>query len=277
MNPVASIIVPCYNKAIYLAETLDSVINQSFIDWECVIVNDGSIDDTELIAKGYCNKDSRFKYIYQKNSGVSSARNNGIKESSGKYILPLDSDDLLSRDYLSEAVSYLESHPGCKLVYPLVEFIGARTGQFILPEYSYEREIWQNLIVCSAVYRRPDYDKTSGYNDNMRKGLGDWDFWLSFLSETDTVKRLDITGLYYRIFPISRNTQTLDHKEELCRQIARNHPDIYMKHYDSLVFLQSERESLDNELSKIRNSISYRVGEAIAWPYRKLFYGKKSK
>ena len=74
-NPLVSIIVPCYNQAQYLPETLDSVLAQTYPYWECIIVNDGSPDNTEEIAKHYCEKDSRFKYVYKENGGLSSARN----------------------------------------------------------------------------------------------------------------------------------------------------------------------------------------------------------
>ena len=67
MNPLVSIIVPCYNQAQYLPETLDSVLAQTYPYWECIIVNDGSPDNTEEIAKHYCEKDNRFKYLFKEN------------------------------------------------------------------------------------------------------------------------------------------------------------------------------------------------------------------
>lgn len=78
MKSLVSIIVPCYNHAQYLDKTLTSVLNQTYRDWECIIVNDGSEDDTKIIAAKWCEKDNRFKYVDQENKGVSAARNNGI-------------------------------------------------------------------------------------------------------------------------------------------------------------------------------------------------------
>ena len=92
--PKVSVIVPCYNQGEYLADALESVLYQTFTDWECIIVNDGSSDNTEEVANKFCELDKRFKYISQTNQGVSAARNNGIKASSGTYILPLDGDDV---------------------------------------------------------------------------------------------------------------------------------------------------------------------------------------
>ena len=108
MSPLVSIIIPCFNADKYLFETLTSVINQSFKDYEVIIVNDGSTDNTELIVKKYFNYDN-FKLINQLNSGVSSARNTGILNSKGKYIALLDADDIWLKDNLKSKISILEN------------------------------------------------------------------------------------------------------------------------------------------------------------------------
>ena len=95
-----SVIVPVYNQGEFLSEALESVLQQTYPNWECIIVNDGSTDNSGEVAKGYVNKDDRFKYLYQDNSGVAAARNNGIRHSDGFYILPLDSDNVLCPTYL---------------------------------------------------------------------------------------------------------------------------------------------------------------------------------
>lgn len=95
INPLISIIVPCYNQAQYLGEALQSVLSQTNSNWECIIINDGSTDDTEIIAKQWCTIDKRFNYYHKKNCGISSARNFGINKAKGAYIQFLDSDDIL--------------------------------------------------------------------------------------------------------------------------------------------------------------------------------------
>ena len=106
MNVLVSIIVPCYNQAHFLNESLDSVINQSYPNWECIIVNDGSPDNTEEIAKKWCKNDKRFQYLEKENGGLSSARNAGIKISKGEFILPLDADDILHELFLLNWFQY---------------------------------------------------------------------------------------------------------------------------------------------------------------------------
>ena len=103
--PRISIVIPCYNGAKYIRETLDCLQNQTVDDWECIIVNDGSTDNSLEILREYAEKDSRYKYIDKENEGPSIARNTAIAASLGKYILPLDADDLIAPYYAEKAIS----------------------------------------------------------------------------------------------------------------------------------------------------------------------------
>ena len=96
--PLISVIVPCYNQAQYLDECLQSVLDQTYTDWECIIVNDGSPDHTEEIAKKWVEKDTRFIYLFKENGGLSSARNAGIEIAKGEWIQFLDCDDILKKE-----------------------------------------------------------------------------------------------------------------------------------------------------------------------------------
>ncbi|MDQ0784203.1 glycosyltransferase family 2 protein [Chryseobacterium sp. W4I1] len=111
MSPKISIIVPCYNQASYLDECLQSIMDQTFTDWECIIVNDGSTDHTEETVERWTEKDSRFQYISKENGGISSARNAGLERASGKYIQFLDSDDLLNKKKIEKSLSGSKEYP----------------------------------------------------------------------------------------------------------------------------------------------------------------------
>lgn len=93
LNTLVSVIIPCYKQAQYLDEALQSVFNQTYANWECIIVNDGSPDNTAEVANWWLEKDRRFRYLIQENAGLSSARNSGIDYATGEFILPLDADD----------------------------------------------------------------------------------------------------------------------------------------------------------------------------------------
>jgi len=107
---LVSIIVPVYNAEKFLSQTLDSIINQTFENWECIIVDDGSIDSSASIANSFCEGDNRFKYYYQENSGPSVARNKGIDLARGEYLQFLDADDVIAPDRLDIMISAYEEN-----------------------------------------------------------------------------------------------------------------------------------------------------------------------
>ncbi len=103
-NVDISIVVPIYNAELYLEETLESVFEQTFKNYELLLINDGSTDKSEIICKSYLKKDTRAYYFYKNNSGVSDTRNFGISVAKGKYICFIDSDDILDKDYLKDFI-----------------------------------------------------------------------------------------------------------------------------------------------------------------------------
>jgi glycosyltransferase involved in cell wall biosynthesis len=105
-----SIIIPTYNRAHMLSKALDSVCNQSFTDWECIVVDDGSTDNTKELLRQWADKDNRFRYIYQENAERSAARNNGINNAKGEYICFLDSDDEYLDSHLSVFYSFIKKN-----------------------------------------------------------------------------------------------------------------------------------------------------------------------
>lgn len=111
MAPKISIIVPCYNQGPYLDECLQSVLEQSYTNWECIIVNDGSTDNTDVLAKSWTGKDPRFHYVYKENGGISSARNAGLEKATGEYIQFLDADDIIDRQKFAKSLSHDKHYP----------------------------------------------------------------------------------------------------------------------------------------------------------------------
>ena len=108
MNEKVSIITPCYNGAKYIGETIESVLAQDYKDWEMLIVNDGSSDNSAEVISSYAEKDPRIRLINQPNGGSANARNNGIRQATGRYIALLDADDLWNPDFLSEQLLFLK-------------------------------------------------------------------------------------------------------------------------------------------------------------------------
>ena len=108
--PLLSIIVPVYNAEKYLEKCLDSIINQTFRDYETILIDDGSTDRSGIICDEYAVKDARFKVIHQKNSGVSSARNTGLDIAQGKYLGFIDSDDVIKNDMFEKMIKVIEEN-----------------------------------------------------------------------------------------------------------------------------------------------------------------------
>ncbi len=231
---LVSVIMPCYNQSNFLPEALNSIISQTYPYWECIIINDGSVDHSEIVAKEYCQKDNRIRYIYQENSGVIAARNHAIKEASGEFILPLDADDYISPNYLEKAVHVLKSDPSCKIVYGKAWLTGEKNEPFILPPFSIEGLLRNNCIFNSAIYRRKDFNAVGGYNPIMKEGYEDWNLWLSLLESGGYAYKLDEVVYYYRIQAQSRTTEADQNGLKLRLLILENHEELYLKHYMSL-------------------------------------------
>jgi glycosyltransferase involved in cell wall biosynthesis len=241
-----SIIVPCYLQAQYLDQALQSVLEQSYQDWECLIINDGSPDDTEVVAKPWVAKDKRFTYYFKDNGGLSQARNYGIERAIGDYILPLDADDYLSNNYIEHCVNEL-GNKNVKLVYGKVEQFGIRTGIWDLGLYHYHDLLVYNMIHCAAMYRKKDWQRISGYDEAMVLGLEDWEFWIRLLNEHDQGVLLKEITFFYRIKATSMITQLDKEKEkEVKAYVVNKHA---AKYVELLNKLNRDRLKLNNELN----------------------------
>ena len=251
-KPIVSIIVPCYNQAEYLDECLQSVLHQTYENWECIIVNDGSPDNTDEVVKKWIIKDSRFKYYYQENAGVSSARNLGILKSIGEYILPLDGDDKIAENYIKQAIEVFIKDDLLKVVYCKAEKFGDEMGEWDLPSFSLKSLALDNMIFSSALFKRRDWQKVGGYDDKMLDGLEDWEFWIAILKNGGKVLRLDITGFYYRIKLVSRQKKLdLVQKKKLFNYLGIKHPEFFVEYLGSFgelnYNLQKERIKLQSK------------------------------
>lgn len=271
-SPKISVIVPCYNQAIYLPEALQSVMDQDYSEWECIIVNDGSPDNTEEVAKEWCEKDSRFRYFWKENGGVSAARNHGVSKAVGEYIIPLDGDDKLGSSYLKEVISVFNQNPDVKLVYSNTILFGDRNEKLVNKEFVFENMLTENQIFNSAVFRRADFIATGGYNTNMVNGIEDWDFYLSLIKPTDKVVKLNAFHYYYRIKAVSRSANINYHREKndsMLLQMFRNHVPLFLKYFNP-VRDHIEAEYYKREVKSFRNSAEYKIGKILLFPVRLL-------
>lgn len=282
MNQRVSIIVPCYQQAEFLPDALNSILAQTYSDWECIIVNDGSTDNTKEVAASFCDKDSRFRYVEQQNKGLATARNNGIKASCGQFILPLDADDTIGPMYLEKAINHFAKQPETTIVYCQAKLFGEVNQIWELPKYDYDSFIWLNSIFCSAIYKREDYDKTIGYNPNMKYGFEDWDLWLSILNKDSIVYQIEEPLFFYRTKKSSMTNSTHEKMRILYATIYNNHKEVYEPYLSHIIEYKNAslllEEEAHNAILKVKDSKSYRLGYVILHPVYQLinFFKRKN-
>jgi GT2 family glycosyltransferase/ubiquinone/menaquinone biosynthesis C-methylase UbiE len=196
--PKVSVIIPCFNQGIYIEEAVDSVLHQTFSDFEIIVVNDGS-DDAETVNILDNFDRPKTRVIHTPNNGLPAARNKGIAHARSPYILPLDADDKIGARYLELGISILDESPRVGIVYSNADRFGAVTGPWSLPEFSPAKLCFENMIFCSALFRKNDWEQVGGYNTKMKYGWEDWDFWLSLVERGRCVARIPELLFHYRV------------------------------------------------------------------------------
>ncbi len=239
--PRVSVIVPSFNLGKYLPETLESVMAQTFTDWECIIVENGSMDDSPAIVKSFCGKDGRFvPLMLPENVGVAAARNKGLDIAIGEYILFLDADDIIAPHYMEEAVAALYADPSLTVVYGKARRFGSETS-WDLPAFSMETMLARNCLYISCFLRKEILrcaQNNSGvpvsFDPEFKTGFEDWDFWLSVLErvETPKVKQLESVCFYYRTRRSSRNRGVTDEAlKDIRRRLWNKHKALYGRYF----------------------------------------------
>src|SRR5712691_10864800 len=116
-EPMITVIIPTYNYAHFVDQAIQSVIDQTYPDWECIVVDDGSTDGTRDVVARFVDNDARISYVFQDNKGLAAARNTGLKLARGRFIQFLDSDDLIEKEKLRRQLEFVEAHEELDIVY----------------------------------------------------------------------------------------------------------------------------------------------------------------
>jgi glycosyltransferase involved in cell wall biosynthesis len=262
--PLVSVITPCYNDGKYILDAVACVAKSTYANIEHIIINDGSTDSYTLDVLSRIDN-PHVRIIHTENQGVCNARNIAIGQSSGKYILPLDADDLISKEYISLAVDILEADENVKMVTTNYRFFGGLDKRIQVEPYTMEKLLVRNLYVVASLFRRTDFDLIGGFNINMKVGLEDWDFWLSLLTSGGEVAVLEKEHFYYRFKPQneSRNRSGFhDNPQILRRKIWENHRELYSSFFPD--------PFQTPEYLYLSKSKEYRLGKALLTPIRKL-------
>jgi glycosyltransferase involved in cell wall biosynthesis len=201
-KPVLSVVIPCYNQGMYLKDALDSLepLDRSLI--EIIIVNDGS---TDVYTNEYIQRlaGQGYNVILQPNQGLGAARNNGIKASAGKYILPLDADNKIYPAYITKGIVVMENDEEIAVVYGNPEFFGAKSGVHPPGPFNLQQIMLGNYIDACAIVRKSVVEKVGFYENMKIMGYEDWDLWLRIALKGYKFHYINETLFFYRVHPQS--------------------------------------------------------------------------
>lgn len=238
MSSLISIIIPTYNRANLIGETLDSIIAQTYQNWECIIVDDGSTDNTEEIISQYLIKDNRFQYYKRpKNTskGPCSCRNYGFKKSLGEFIYWFDSDDILVIDALERRIKCFQTD--VDVVIGRAEFFDTDSKEILFKNKIVSQDLIYDYFIGTITFyvsgpmwtRKFLISNQLLFDENITY-LDDWDFNLRAIYKAPNMVILDEVLFLYRSHPYSLSKQInfLNIEELISECYARN------KHYDLL-------------------------------------------
>lgn len=194
--PLVSVIIPCYNSHEYLQEAIDSILQQTFTDYEIIIINDGSSNEATL---DFLNKlPSSIIVLHKENGGPASARNLGIQKSRGEIIVALDSDDKFEKTFIERSVNILGKTEEIGVVSCYVKEIGTSNKIWRTKAYDDFSFFIENRIVACCAYRKKCWTDVNGFDESMSLGLEDWDFWIRVTQKGWKVYIIKKPLFYYR-------------------------------------------------------------------------------
>lgn len=262
-----SVIVPCYNGGRYLSEALASLDGIQGVSYEVIIINDGSTEPETLKIIAKLDKD-KYTVINQENQGLPKTRNIGIRASRGRYILPLDDDNLITAEYVYKSLAFLDSHPEYGIVYSDRKDFGLVNKIAVLPDFSIDRLISKNYIDACAIYRREVWEICNGYDENLF-AFEDWEFWLNAYSRGVKFHHLPEALFYYRFKGTDASLNVQGHNDQnfagLLSYIYAKYPLIVRNTLENSSLLeqnddyQREIRQLTATISNMERSLTWRL------------------
>jgi glycosyltransferase involved in cell wall biosynthesis len=219
----ASIIIPLYNLQTYVAQTIESALNQTYRFFEVIVVNDGSTDGSLEVAQRY---GDRIILINQQNAGLNASRNAGAKASVGTFLLPLDADDWIEPTYLEKTIPLMVE--GVGVVSTDMDMFGEvnRLQPVGQPTLAIQKQA--NTMPCCSLIRRTAFDQTGGYSARPDiQAYGDWNLWIDILKRGWKVAPVAESLFHYRVRPVSMRSEVTPKHREMVDAIQRNHQDLF--------------------------------------------------
>lgn len=223
MNQLVSIIMPCYNAAPYIARSIESVLAQTYEDWELLITDDGSTDKSVEIIQAYCDKDERIKLIISDHKGTANARNLSIEKAKGRFLAFLDSDDLWYPEKLQKQISYmLDNHLAFTYTwYEIIDENGNPTRKIVKDAgiMSYEKYLRNTIIGCGTVVI--DRDMVGDFIAPIIRTSQDMAVWLEIMRRGFLAYPLQEVLLQYRLTADSATSNKIEAASDVWRVYRR--------------------------------------------------------
>lgn len=273
MEHLVSIIIPCYNQGQFLDETLQSVFCQHYTHWECLLIDDGSTDETETIATHWESKDKRFRYLKRENSGVSATRNYGLQLAKGDYIQFLDADDVLAEDKIKLSLALIKEQ-NVEVVCTNYMMFDKNTNQTLQPFSQLEK--FKFTFYNIARYWNDGFTIPIHcwlFNASLLKGLEfpvgltaqeDWVMWLKVFRKNPTVSYIEKPLALYRLNADGR-TQTSSFFPETLAAIHELKPiltevEFKIVYESAIERYNSGMEYWKSRTAALKNSNTYQAG-----------------
>lgn len=260
MSARVSFIIPFYNSGSTIIETLDSIWAQSFSDYDVWLVNDGSTDAHSLEVLKEIEKNARVTVLHQENAGPSVARNMAIAQSHAELFVPLDADDLIMPNALTNAVTIMDSKASIGVVYGDVQLFGNKNKVRHQDEFAIGKQLLWNQIAVTCLIKKNVFETCGNYDTYLSKrGLEDWEFWIRVHMGGFTFSKMNEVFFQYRIASESRTFSEADvHLTEIRNYVHTKHGNLYASQYEELFY--AHKMTLETP--------DYRLGNLLLKPWR---------
>ncbi len=267
--PLVSVVIPVYNTGRYLEQCILSARNQTYPAIEIVVVDDGSNKETKEELHNL--KDHIDIFLTQENAGQSTARNKGIRATSGDYILILDSDDYFMPEFVTKAISELQKKPSVKFVSSYIKRFHENTvGPVLKMEGGpVEAYLFRNASIGNGLFRKKDIAAIKGYDQEMREGYEDWELMIRLLKNGGEALVLPEVLFMYRSSLKLTTHKAKTKRPKLLHYVFCKHRELYENRFEAtLDFFRKEQERLSQEVTKIQECKEFTIGAVVLSPIR---------
>jgi glycosyltransferase involved in cell wall biosynthesis len=230
-----SVVIPCFNLGAFVAEAVDSVLRQTWGRPELVVVDDGSTDERTVAELDRLRGDG-VHVLRTENAGPGAARNRGIEETRGEYLLCLDADDVLLPPFLERTVPKLDEQPEAGIVAADVQIFGRRWGVWRVLDFDPVRMLWRNPLPTTSLFRRVCWEEVGGYPEERAvQSAEDWGFWIAIVGRGWRWVPVNEVLHRYRMRADSLSSHRLTSRAEIFRELIRLNEELYRDRFPEIV------------------------------------------